>query len=40
MVERLVQDDIWVQAEFEAKRRKEQMPTKMSDHIQWARERS
>ena len=40
MVERLVQDDIRVQAELEAKKRKEQMPTKMSDRIQWAKERS
>ena len=40
MVERLVQDDIRVQAELEAKKRKEQMPIKMSDRIQWARERS
>ena len=40
MVESLVQDDIRVQAELEAKKRKEQMPTKMSDRIQWAKERS
>lgn len=39
MVERLVQDDIRIQAELEAKKRKEQMLIKMSDRIQWARER-
>ena len=40
MVERLVQDDIRMQAELEAKKQKEQMPKKISDRIQWARERS
>ena len=39
MVERLVQDDIRMQRELEAKKRKEQMPTKMNDCIQWAEER-
>ena len=40
MVERLVQDDIRMQAELEAKKQKEQMPKKIGDRIQWARERS
>ena len=40
MVERLVQDDIRMQAELEAKKKKEQMPKKIGDRIQWARERS
>ena len=33
MVERLVQDDIRIQAELEAKKQKEQMPKKISDRI-------
>ena len=40
MVERLVQDDIRMQAELEAKKQKEQMPKKIGDRIQWARERN
>lgn len=40
MVERLVQDDIRIQAELEAKKQKEQMPKKISDRILWAKERS
>ena len=40
MVERLVQDDIRMQAELEAKKQKEQMPKKISDRIPWAKERS
>lgn len=40
MVERLVQDDIRMQAELEAKKQKEQMPKKISDRISWAKERS
>ena len=40
MVERLVQDDIRMQAELGAKKQKEQMPTKIGDRIQWAKERS
>ena len=40
MVERLVQDDIQMQTEHEAKKQKEQMPKKIGDRIQWARERS
>ena len=40
MVERLVQDDIRMQAELEAKKPKEQMPKKIGDRIQWARERN
>ena len=40
MVERLVQDDIRIQEELEAKKRKEQMPKKISDRIPWAKERS
>ena len=40
MVERLVQDDIRIQAELEARKQKEQMPKKIGDRIQWARERS
>ena len=40
MVERLVQDDIRIQAKLEAKKQKEQMPKKIGDRIQWARERS
>ena len=40
LVERLVQDDIRMQAELEAKKQKEQMPKKIGDRIQWARERS
>lgn len=40
MVERLVQDDIRMQAELEAKKQKEQIPKKISDRIPWAKERS
>ena len=40
MVERLVQDDIRMQEELEAKKHKEQMPKKISDRIPWAKERS
>ena len=40
MVERLVQDDIRMQAEHEAKKQKEQMPKKISDRIPWAKEQS
>ena len=40
MVERLVQDGIRIQEELESKKRKEQMPKKIGDRIQWARERS
>ena len=40
MVERLVQDDIRIQEELEAKKQKEQMPRKIGDRIQWAKERS
>ena len=40
MVERLVQDDIRMQAELEAKKQKEQMPKKISDRIPWAKEQS
>ncbi|OKZ72990.1 MAG: hypothetical protein BHV87_11245 [Clostridiales bacterium 36_14] len=40
MVERLVQDDIRIQAELEARKQKEQMPKKIGNRIQWARERS
>ena len=40
MVERLVRDDIRMQTELEAKKQKEQMPKKISDRIQWAKERS
>ena len=40
MAERLVQDDIRIQAELETRKQKEQMPKKISDRIQWARERS
>ena len=40
MVERLVQDDIRMQTELEAKKQKEQMPKKIGDRIQWAKERS
>ena len=40
MVERLVQDDIRIQAELEAKKQQEQMPKKISDRIPWAKERS
>ena len=40
MVERLVQDDIRMQEELEAKKHKEQMPKKISDCIPWAKERS
>ena len=40
MVERLVQDDIRIQKELEAKKQKEQMPKKIGDRIQWAKERS
>ena len=39
MVERLVQDDIRIQTELEMKKRKEQMPKKMKNHIQWAEEK-
>ena len=38
MVERLVQDDIRMQTELEAKKQKEQMPKKIGDRIQWAKE--
>ena len=40
MVDRLVQDDIRMRTELEAEERKEQMPKKIGDRIQWARERS
>lgn len=40
MVERLVQDDIRMQTELEAKKQKEQMPKKIGDRIPWAKERS
>ena len=40
MVERLVRDDIRMQTELEVKKQKEQMPKKISDRIQWAKERS
>ena len=40
MVERLVQDDIRIQEELEARKQKEQMPKKIGDRIQWARERN
>ena len=40
MVERLVQDDIQMQAELEAKKQKEQIPKKIGDRIQWVKERS
>ena len=40
MVERLVQDDIRMQAELEVKKQKEQMPKKISERIQWAKEQS
>ena len=40
MVERLVQDDIRMQEELEAKKHKEQMPKKISDRIPCAKERS
>ena len=40
MVERFVQEDIRTQAELEAKKQKEQMPERISDRIQWAKERS
>ncbi|WP_279196420.1 plasmid recombination protein [Dorea formicigenerans] len=40
MVERLVQDDIRMQAELEAKKQQAQMPKKISDRIPWAKERS
>lgn len=40
MVERLVQDDIQMQAELEVKKQKEQMPKKISERIQWAKEQS
>ena len=39
MVERLVQDDIQIQTELEMKKRKEQMPKKMKNRIQWAEEK-
>ena len=39
-LERLVQDDIRMQEELEAKKHKEQMPKKISDRIPWAKERS
>ena len=39
-IEKAVQDDIRMQAELEAKKQKEQMPKKIGDRIQWARERS
>ena len=39
-VDAAVQKDIQIQQELEEKRRKEQMPRKMSDRLQWARERS
>ena len=40
MVERLVQDDIRIQAGLETRKQKEQMPKKISDRIPWAKERS
>ena len=40
MVERLVQDDIRMQAELEAKKQQAQMPKKISDRIPWAKEQS
>ena len=39
-VDSAVQKDIQIQQELEEKLRKEQMPRKMSDRLQWARERS
>ena len=39
-VDAAVQKDIQIQQEIEEKRQKEQMPRKMSDRLQWARERS
>ena len=39
-VDAAVQKDIQIQQELEEKLRKEQMPIKMSDRLQWARERS
>ena len=39
-VDAAVQKDIQIQQELEEKHRKEQMPRKMSDRLQWARERS
>ena len=39
-VDAAVQKDIQIQQELEEKLRKEQMPRKMSDRLQWARERS
>lgn len=36
----VVQKDIQIQQELEEKLQKEQMPRKMSDRLQWARERS
>ncbi len=40
MVEGLVQDDIRMQAELEAKKQKEKMSKKISDRILWAKERN
>ena len=40
MVEGLVQDDIRMQAELEAKKQKEKMSKKISDRIPWAKERN
>ena len=40
MVERLVQDDIRMQTELEAKNRKSKCRKKLGDRIQWAKERS
>ena len=39
-VDAAVQKDIQIQQELEEKLRKEQMPRKMSDRLQWARERN
>ena len=39
-VDAAVQKDIQIQQELEEKLQKEQMPRKMSDRLQWARERS
>ena len=39
-VDAAVQKDIQIQQEIEGKFRKEQVPRKMSDRLQWARERS
>ena len=39
MVERLVQDEIRMQTELEARKQKEQMPRKRGERIQWARKK-